>query len=146
MQALELRLTHGYVGTWKHLDKWLYLGRIDEIGTRELPVKEDEEDPDPCDPKRHEIFALVEIDQDSADFHARWTAPGNPDYSVEDGAYEKWVEKQIEQALHDVYSSHGCDHEYDCCGCRSYSAGDIECIARGKKNLYRIVVGSSRNY
>jgi hypothetical protein len=143
MIALELRLTHGYVGTYKHLDKWLTLGTIDEIGSRELPLSTEEEN-DHCEPKRREVFVLVSINQKEADFYNRWLESG--DWLAEVGAFEQWVDRQIALAIGDVYSSSGCAHEYDCCGCRSYSASDAQRIARGEKDLWRVVVGSSRNF
>lgn len=118
MIELSKRLTHTYVGTYQHLDKWQWLGSVDEIGSRELPDAEPDE-ADPCEPRAREVFVLV---KDVAD-----------DVS----------ESDIRQALHDTYTSWGCAHEYDCCGCRSYRAGDVE---RVTGNLWRVEVFSSRNY
>jgi hypothetical protein len=115
MQTLSLRLTHSYVGTWQHLDKWEGLGSIDEIGSRELPLNEEQEN-DHCEPKGREVFCLVTSEAEDA---------------------------KIICALHDTYTQWGCSHEYDCCGCRSYTAQDVK---RVTGNLWRVEVWSSRNY
>lgn len=98
MLTLEKRLTHTYVGTYQHLDRWETIGTGDEIGSRELPLSEEEEE-DYCEPRRREVFILVKSDK---------------------------PEDDIKQALHDSYTQHDCHHEYDCCGCRSYYARDIK--------------------
>jgi hypothetical protein len=115
MQTLSLRLTHTYVGTYQHLDKWEDLGTVDEIGTRELPPSE-EDKADMTEPLGRELFALVKSE-----------AP----------------EDQIRRALEDTYTSQGCAHDYDCCGCRSFSATDVK---RVTGDLWRVEIHSSRNY
>lgn len=115
MIELSLRLTNTYVGSWQHLDKWESLGSVDEIGQRQLPLSDDQQG-DITDPKGVEIFALVSSE-----------APDD----------------KIARALHDSYTSWGCSHEYDCCGCRSYSAREVK---RVTGNLWRIEVWSSCNY
>ena len=86
---LSRRMTHRYVGTYRHLDKWR------DIGTATLT------------PQR-------EVD------------PGNG-YD-EGGTYIRWatLPKGIDRdaacrALEDTMSQWGCAHEYDCCGCASYT-------------------------
>ena len=44
----------------------------------------------------------------------------------EGGTYLRWVEfprgqdlQASEQALVDMYNTHGCHHDWDCCGCQS---------------------------
>ncbi len=144
MQDLSLRLTHGYVGTYKHLDQWLRLGTHDEIASRPLPLTEAEQN-DHCEIRRDEVFVLVSIDQQEADFFNRWI--NSKEYTIDPkDAFEKWVNLQIGQALADVYSRVGCAHEYDCCGCRSFAVRDVRCIARGEKDLWRVELYSSRNY
>jgi hypothetical protein len=117
MLSLDKRLTHTYVGTYQHEDKWEQIGSIDEIGSRALPRSEEEEE-DPCDPQARKVFCLVKSDR--------------PD-------------DEIRQALHDTYTQHGCHCEHDCCGCRSYYAGHKR-IKRVTGDLWEVVVSSSRNY
>ena len=50
--------------------------------------------------------------------------------------------EDIKEALINSNSRHGCAHEYDCCGCRSYSA-EVEHL-RGE--LWLLTIRSSRNY
>lgn len=86
---LELRLTHRYVGTWKHLDEWR------DVGTAMLTPPRTVRDSE---------------DFDDGGVYVRWaTLPRGVD---RDAAC---------RALEDTMSSHGCSHEYDCCGCASYS-------------------------
>ena len=89
MVNLEVRLTHRYVGTWKHLDKWR------DVGTAVLtPAREIEEG----------------NGLDEGGTYLRWaTLPRGID---RDAAC---------RALEDSLSSHGCAHEWDCCGCASYN-------------------------
>lgn len=86
---LSVRLTHRYVGTWKHLDGWR------DVGTAVLTP-------------------------------GREVEPGNG-YD-EGGTYIRWatlprgVDRDAAcRALVDSLSLHGCTHEWDCCGCASYS-------------------------
>ena len=92
--AVELRKTHKYVGTWKHLDDHEYLGVAKVLRGRELvqPLAYYEEPSH--GPVR--LFSVI--------------VPRGVDR-------KKW-----EHALTDTFSSWGCSHEYDCCGCASYSA------------------------
>jgi hypothetical protein len=118
VRSLEKRLTHTYVGTYSHLDKWSWIADYDELCHRQLPPTETEEF-DCCEPLRYEIYALLtNVDSDVTD-------------------------KDIEDALRDTYTSHGCHHDYDCCGCRSWWADEVTKV---DTKLWRVIVGSSRNY
>jgi len=88
-QHLSVRLTHRYVGTWKHLDEWR------DVGTAVLtPARAVEEGNGFDDGGTYIIWATLSrgVDRDAAC-----------------------------RALEDELSSHGCAHEWDCCGCASYS-------------------------
>lgn len=137
MIALQKRLTHTYVGTYQHLDQWMDIGSIDEIGRRELPLSEEDEQ-DPCDHKSWEIFCLVTL---ASDIHETWLNSG--DGEKFDFDFYKWSVAQTERALHDTYTEQGCAHEWDCCGCRSYYAEKVE---RVTGDLWKVVVSSSRNF
>jgi hypothetical protein len=113
-EILERRLTHGYVGSWKHLDQHEYVGRMLIEATSTLG---DEVDPeDPCEPCTTTLFVKV--------------------YSGEE-------EEAVKSALRDHFTAWGCSHEYDCCGCRSYRAGNITRLGSG---YWRVTQHSSRNY
>lgn len=116
MLALEKRKTHQYVGQWKHLDDWETIGRVDELTTRDVTPEPAEDECDPCDPRNTEIYAFVKSD-----------APDD----------------EISKALKDTYTSWGCDHEWDCCGCRNYAARSAKRVGG---DLWCIEVYSSRNY
>lgn len=135
MIALQKRLTHKYVGEYQHLDQWMDVGSIDEIGRREIPqTKEDEEDP--CDYRSWEIFCLIKL---APDLHETWLNSG--DGEAFDFDFFKWTEAQTKRALLDTHTESGCAHEWDCC--RSYHAQSAE---RVTGDLWKVVVSSSRNY
>lgn len=109
---LELRLTCGYVDTYSHLDEWRSFGAAP---ARLTPPK------------------LVD--------------PGNG-YD-EGGTYLRWAtlprlprradRVDAARALEDTLSSWGCHHEYDCCGCASYSTRVLR--RQGRRVLLRTTVG-----
>lgn len=87
---VSLRLTHRYVGTYKHEDKWRDLGRV-----KVTPARVTQE------PR----------DYDDGGAYVRWaTLPSG--LSRED-------RRELMRGLEDTLTSQGCSHEYDCCGCRS---------------------------
>lgn len=133
MHDLAIRLTHTYVGTYQHLDKWQSVGSFDELGRRELPLTDEEAD-DCCDPQRHEVFCLVRFDEEAALAFRGERYCNMP--------RDQWRRAMIARALAQAFTSHGCAHEYDCCGCRSYSAE----AAPLSGDVWRVVVSSSRNY
>ncbi|WP_353645732.1 hypothetical protein [Mesorhizobium sp. WSM2239] len=109
---LELRETHSYVGSYAHLDSWI------EIGTYVFEIQGQTvhtNDEDPCDPTEAKHMVRVTSDQPA---------------------------DKIKEALIDTHSRHGCAHEWDCCGCRSFAA-DAEQI---KDDLWMLTITSSRNY
>jgi hypothetical protein len=52
-------------------------------------------------------------------------------------------EKEIREALYDHFTVWGCDHEHDCCGCRSYRCSSARRIGG---SYWKVIVTSSRNY
>jgi len=115
MQALHLRrrLTHSYVGTWKHLDSWEYICTVKMTPWVVVEQPEDFDDATVC--------------------HAWVTLPQGADRKNRDLAI---------RAIEDTLSSHGCSHEWDCCGCASYR---VEVVRRQGR---RVLVSSrmTRNY
>lgn len=120
-ESLEIRKTHKYVGTYRHLDSWETIGRAYCLQQRKLERESNPDDEfDVCEP---ESVILL--------------------YKVEgfDGA--KLEPEQVKRALQDLHNQRGCAHEHDCCGCRSYYAGEV--LPEGG-DLWSIKVSSSRNY
>lgn len=110
METLHLstRLTHRYVGTYKHLDRWQNVG----------PVR--------LTPGR---VVAESNGYDEGNTYVRWaTVPRGQS-----------VDKTV-RALEDTLSSHGCAHEWDCCGCASYSTRVIHRHGR------RLVLKTSVSY
>ena len=109
---LELRLTHRYVGTYRHLDEWRSLGSAPVILTP----------PKMVDPGNG---------YDEGGTYLRWaTLPRLP---------RRADRVDAARALEDSLSSWGCHHEYDCCGCASYSTLVVR--SKGRRVLLRTTVG-----
>jgi hypothetical protein len=110
---LQVRLTHKYVGTYAYLDDF------EEVGRAKVICKDVvHESGDACEPQTTTM--VVEIDT--------------------------WEPLPLNQLLGSFYGAldrHGCHHEWDCCGCRSYSVEDVVHI---KDNRFYVVFSSSRNY
>ena len=120
--ALELRLTHKYVGTYQDMDEWKTIGEYEVLSSQKWKPME-EEDFDPTEP----IMNYYEVA----------VIPHGLEYKAE----------EIHQALKDSFTQVGCHHEYDCCGCRSFYASKPEFLYQKEDGLhYRIVVNSYRNY
>lgn len=51
----------------------------------------------------------------------------------------------IKPAMYTFFSKNTCDHEYDCCGCRSYSVSGLFTMPYADDE-YMVVVSSRRNY
>ena len=113
-ELLEIRRTRRYVGTYRHLDRWDRVGTLRRVQTHVRDIDPE----DPCEPLEHQHIVCVEADR------------GVPS-------------DQIEAALRDHYSSAGCAHEWDCCGCRSFYA---ESVTRLDRSRYAVRVLSSRNF
>ncbi|AJD82997.1 hypothetical protein PJWF_00104 [Achromobacter phage JWF] len=94
IQSVELRKTHRYVGTFKHLDEHEYLGVAKVLRGRNIHRPDSYYDEPSHGPVR--LFSVI--------------VPRGADR-------KKWQE-----ALMHTFSAWGCAHEYDCCGCASYSA------------------------
>lgn len=111
--TLQLRKTHKYVGSYKHLDEHEDIGTYTQQSeiARTSPIFLD----DMTDPRTVTKFVSV---------------------------VSSHLNDVIRQALEDTFSSRGCAHEHDCCGCRSYSATASKVSA----HLWCVVVSSSRNY
>jgi len=121
---LRIRRTYTYVGTYSHLDLWDVLDcRAECIGFQDVPLAEVEED-DLCEPQCKQIWFLV-------------TAPGENALPSD---------ADLQKALEDEHTSQGCAHEWDCCGCRSYSAEAEQLFKSEDRQLWKVVQSSSRNY
>lgn len=125
VKALELRVTHKYVGTYQHEDEWKTLGEYEVLSSQKWrPVEEDKEgEYDITDPIKHYYEVAV--------------IPYGATYDAE----------EVRQALKDSFTQVGCHHEYDCCGCRSFYASNPEFLYQAEDGIhYRITVNSYRNY
>lgn len=114
--ALVRRVTHKYVGTYRHEDEWEDLGRVYRVATGEPEYPEGDNLEDAYSQK---LFVRVEL-CDGVDAS----------------------ERDIKRALQDVYTSSGCHHDYDCCGCRSYYAD----ASHLRDDMWMVDIYSSRNF
>lgn len=112
---LRQRLTHKYVGTCRDLDEWEPIGALTILSTVTLPVEDD----DICEPRTQRHMIVV------------------------DEAAESKGDEMVTKALHAEFTQAGCSHDYDCCGCRSYSTGRVQKLTG---RLWCVEVHSSRNY
>ena len=107
---LSLRLTHRYVGSYDHLDKW-----------RDLP-----------DPVRVTESRMVAEgnDLDAGGTYIRWaTLPGQLSRKKRD---------EMVRGLEQTLTKWGCAHEWDCCGCPSFSTRAIH--RKGRNVVLRTTV------
>lgn len=109
------RLTHKYVGTHKHLDRHRYVGSVNL--TPPQVVERPGPDADFSEGNRYVQFARL-----PAGLSAK-------------------QRRELASAIEDENTSHGCSHEYDCCGCASYHA---RAQVRGRRLYLRVAV--SFNY
>lgn len=129
LTTLEIRNTRRYVGTYAGLDDWTPIGYVEVLSTSQVR-----------DEKSIEEYTSTTLLLRIKDY--------------EPAANEKEEAKieRIARALHDTYSRHGCAHEYDCCGCWSYSVVKIYRCVQVKNftdesdELWCIQINSSRNY
>jgi hypothetical protein len=122
LKALQIRLTHKYVGTYQHEDEWETLGEYEVLSSQKWkPIDDEEFDPTDTIKKFYEVVVRTY----------------GSEHKVE----------QITQALRDQFTKVGCHHDYDCCGCRSYYAEKPEFLYQEEDGLhYRLIVNSYRNY
>jgi hypothetical protein len=112
--SIEIRKTHKYVGSYQHLDDWEALPeRVKQLGGKGYPPDDDTDY------------------SDGGKFVFRVVAPRSLD------------PKKVMQALRDTYTSQGCAHQRDCCGCESRRAS-VTRIRRS--NEYRVTQSISFNY
>jgi hypothetical protein len=110
----EIRKTHKYVGTSQHMDDWESVpGRFKALRGRGYPPDDDTDY------------------SDGGKFAFTVVAPREHD------------PKKVMQALRDSFTSQGCAHQYDCCGCESRRAS-VKRIRKSRE--YRVVQSISYNY
>jgi hypothetical protein len=121
MQPLELRLTHKYVGTYQHEDEWKVVGDYGIMNSQKW-VKVEDDEPDITEPET--MYYWVKV---------------TPEFGV--------PQEEVRQALKDSFTSSGCHHEYDCCGCRSFYSETPELMSQdGDCEVWKVKVNSWRNY
>lgn len=127
-KSLNKRLTHKYVGTYKHLDAHEEIAQYVVMNQTNM-LDDDEDDPDPCDHRLTFLYLKIT--------------------DIKEGLGED----SIADAIYDEFSAGGCSCEHDCCGCRSYTVVQAEKCKQfnyGYRDadcqVWMVLVASSRNY
>jgi hypothetical protein len=108
--SIAPRKTHQYIGPYNHLDEWGTPIIAKRLAARRLPPDRDNDDM-ACGPS----------------YVSRVISPrGHKD------------RKAFIRALEDEFTSWGCAHEHDCCGCANYRATGKH--VRGREYLLRVDV------
>lgn len=153
-QRVSRRITHKYVGTYRHLDQWEEVGTVKILGG--VKVR---------DPYQQEAFHLsnqpdyggssyrtkhgfkyphmrprlrkCEIRRRLREFYADSSVGDEQVMRVIAYGFKGMTSAEVCRAIEDEFSSHGCAHTYDCCGCASYSA---RCRYTGKGANYVLTI------
>lgn len=161
IETISRRITHKYVGTYRHLDQWEEVGQVKILGTARI-----------YDPYQWEALALrtdsvygprshfskrrnawvypfkrpmrkCERRAKLASFHEDHSDGNTTVLNVIAKGFKGMTQQEVCRAIEDEYSSHGCAHTYDCCGCASYSA---RCKHTGKGAEFILIIHTSYNY
>jgi len=112
--------TGGYRAQYDHLNSHKYIGDYAMLASgKHDVVSDDDDDQDFCEPIGYNHLVRVKKVDDSV------------------------TDDEIKQAFYQEFSVSGCDHDYDCCGCRSFHAGPVEKVG---ETDWAITVHSSRNF
>lgn len=120
-QLISLRRTRRYVGTWAHLDQWEDLGTAKVLANSAVYGPEKAEDDWNRRVRRWPKHMRRRF---LKDYYADPSC-GPISYFrvvVPRAMLDVYGKDRVLQAIQDTFSRHGCSHEYDCCGCASYSA------------------------
>lgn len=112
--TVELTRHHKYVGTFKHLNESEFVGYADVYAAPAYYTDLE----DMCEPTTRK--ALLQFTQLETTFPIH----------------------EIEQAIGDSLSRHGCHHDYDCCGCASIHARAKHVAGV----VYAVTISTSRNF
>lgn len=111
--VIARRITHKFVGIFRYLDQWETIGRVRITNGRDVRKYSDIDGPEVG--PRYIRFARL---------------PNGVKRSV------------VLRAIEDELSAWGCSHEWDCCGCASYSTR----VYPYKGRVVRIVTDVTYNY
>lgn len=114
MPILQKKLTHKYRDGWDYLDEWEGLGRYEHVMYGGVKEVNDLEQSQ----SQEMLIRVTDIE---------------PTVTEDD----------IVRALKNTFTFSHCQHDYDCCGCRSYYAQKVLPLSKG---YYLINQTSSRNY
>lgn len=132
---IEARLTHSYVGSCAHLDKWGSICNARVTAPRLVKAPGDDASDGAT---RAFVVSLTAADLATAREsyrRLRFQAPHRHGVPL---SFARWMNRSIEQN----YTSAGCHHEYDCCGCASTYAD----AHRTKRGEFTVTVRTSYNY
>lgn len=110
---LSVRMTRTYRDGWAYLDQWESIGSYTIEARSKLEIVDDE---DYCEPSFQKIFLRVE---------------------------SEFSDDEVKKALRSEFTHSSCQHDWDCCGCRSYYANEVKELSDGYWVVHQ---SSSRNY
>lgn len=113
--TLDRRVTRNYVGSCSSLDRWAHVGRV-AVAAQYLEHYAPEDNHDMSDVPGVVMKVRVE------------SSKGRD---------------AIRAALYDTFTSEGCHHEHDCCGCLSVRVTNVFNLY---DNDWLVVQSRSRNY
>lgn len=108
VHTLSVRKTHGYVGSYSHLDKW------EDIGIAKV------------------ISHKKRLHRDDEDGSSSYTVQEIMTVKLDEGADKKLIKR----AIHDTFSRSGCACQHDCCGCWSIHVRDVRKRIDGSYMVY----------
>ena len=114
MPILQKKKTRKYRGAWDHLDEWESVALYENVMYGGIKEEGNLEQS-----QSQEMLIRV--------------------YDIDPTA----TEGDILQAIRDEFTYSHCQHDYDCCGCRSYHTHEVIPLSKG---YYLITQTSSRNY
>jgi hypothetical protein len=123
---IETRITRSYVGSCQHLDQWAPVCSARATGPYTVSTPDGE---DPSEGLTRAFVVSLTATQmlEARKSYRRNRANGNRNQASIPTTFAHWLRRAIE----DHYSSYGCHHEYDCCGCASVYA-DARPTGRGE--------------
>jgi hypothetical protein len=134
---IETRLTHGYVGSCAHLDRWASVCNARVTAPQTIKTADGEE----ASEGNTSAFLLVLSPTSLAmakKAYRQLRLKGPRGRSTIPSTFTHWLRRAIETN----YTSAGCHHEYDCCGCASSYADAYQT----KRREFTVIIRRSYNY
>jgi hypothetical protein len=120
--SLNIRITNKHKDAYGHLDQEERIGSIETLQIVKRRVDEEL-----GESGSNLLFIRIQLDE-------------NPCFPI--------YRQMIKDAIYNTYSYHGCEHEYDCCGCISQTVNHMKCLRVnnfGDTEIWAVSVSWYRN-